>query len=328
MLSLVIPVYRNEQNLDRLLQEMCALGRRLPDELEVVFVVDGSPDNCLEILRDRLTTLPIRSQLVSLSRNFGSFNAILAGLNTGLGDRFAVLAADLQEPPELILKFNEVLKNDIADVVFGCRTKRSDPWHSELSASLFWMIYRRFVVRDMPEGGVDVFGCSRKVRDHVVQLGEVNTNLIALLFWLGFRRHYIGYERLPRREGKSAWTLVKKLRYCVDSIFNFTDLPIKLLLGSGFLACSIAVVAAIVVLFAKWRGDVTVPGYTATALLILFFGGTMTLGIGVIGQYIWLSLQNVRRRPNYVVATAEQFRNDPIPVNVRTQRLGEFASLK
>lgn len=324
MLSLIIPVYRNEANLDRLLVELCSLDQRFPDDLEVIFVVDGSPDRCLELLRTQLPSLPLRSELISLSRNFGSFNAIVAGLNAGSGNCFAVLAADLQEPPDLVLQFYEILNADVADIVFGCRTKRTDPWLSELSARLFWALYRRFVVKDLPAGGVDIFGCTRQVRDHIVRFREANTNLIALLFWLGFRRQYVGYERLPRLEGESAWTLVKKLRYCVDSIFNFTDLPIRLLLGAGVLACAVAVLAGFAVLIAKLNGDIAVPGYAATALLILFFGGTMTLGIGVIGQYIWLSLQNVRHRPNFVIASAERF---SIDVSQNVSRFREDAAV-
>jgi polyisoprenyl-phosphate glycosyltransferase len=320
MLSLVIPVYRNEDNLDRLLAELCKLKERLPDELEVVFVVDGSPDASLQILRDRLPALSLRSQLVSLSRNFGSFSAVLAGLGVGRGDQFAVLAADLQEPPELILQFQEVLKSDTADIVFGCRTKRSDPWMSELTSTIFWMIYRKFVIKDMPKGGVDVFACSKKVRDHLLQFRETNTNLIALLFWMGFRRHYIGYERAPREGGESGWTFAKKLEYCLNSIFSFTDLPIRLLLTTGFAGSSLAVVAAIVVLIAKLRGDIAVPGYTITVLFILFFGGLITLGLGVLGQYLWLSLQNIRRRPNYLIATSEHYSDGTTSEAVESSR--------
>ena len=165
MLSLVIPVYRNEENLDRLLAELCALRSRLQDGLEVVFVVDGSPDRSLEILRERLPKEPLQSQLVSLSRNFGSFSAILAGLTVGAGDHFAVMAADLQEPPDLVLRFHQILKSNAADIVFGCRSKRSDPWLSDVASSLFWLIYRKLVVKEMPKGGVDMFACTREVRE-------------------------------------------------------------------------------------------------------------------------------------------------------------------
>jgi polyisoprenyl-phosphate glycosyltransferase len=307
MLSLIIPVYKNENDLERLLLALQNLKQRLPDLLEVIFVVDGSPDACLQNLRSKLPNIPLQAQLISLSRNFGSFNAVLAGLSAGCGDHFAVLAADLQEPPELILQFSAILKSDCADIVFGCRTKRSDPWLSELFSSIFWGIYRRFVVKDMPRGGVDVFACSRNVRDHLIRFREINTNLIALLFWMGFRRQYISYERAQRQSGRSAWTLAKKLEYCLNSIFNFTDIPIRILLGLGAAGSSSAILAAFVVLLAKLRGRVPVPGYTITILFILFFGGLVTLGLGVIGQYLWLALQNTRGRPNYLVAASERY---------------------
>ena len=305
MNSLVIPVYRNEANLDRLLAELVQLAARVPGELEVVFVVDGSPDRCLQTLRERLPSLPLRSQLLSLSRNFGSFAAIAAGLESARGDCMAVMAADLQEPPELVPQFFEVLGAGRADIVFGVRSGRSDPWLSEAASNLFWLLYRKLVIKDMPRGGVDVFGCTREVCDHLLQLQGIDSNLIALLFWLGYRREYIIYRRQPRLEGKSAWTLRKKLRYGLNSIFNFTDLPILLLLYAGAIALVLAVAASILVIAAKLRGDIQVPGYTPIVLVSLFFGALTSLGFGIVGQYLWLALQIGRRRPSYVVRSAE-----------------------
>jgi polyisoprenyl-phosphate glycosyltransferase len=305
MNSLVIPVYRNEANLDRLLAELVKLNSSLAGGFEVVFVVDGSPDRCLQILREKLPLLPLRTRLISLSRNFGSFAAIAAGLESARGSNLAVMAADLQEPPELILQFFDVLANGRADIVFGVRGGRSDPWLSEITSNLFWFLYRKLVVKDIPRGGVDIFGCTREVRDRLLQLQGIDSNLIALLFWLGYRREYIVYERRRRLEGKSAWTLRKKLRYCLNSIFNFTDLPIQLLLWAGALALLLAISASILVVVAKLRGDIQVPGYTPIVLTSLFFGALTSLGFGIVGQYLWLSLQVGRRRPNYIVSSAE-----------------------
>jgi glycosyltransferase involved in cell wall biosynthesis len=272
----------------------------------VVFVVDGSPDRCLEILRETLPSLPLRTQLLSLSRNFGSFAAIAAGLERARGGNMAVMAADLQEPPELILQFLEVLDAGRADIVFGVRGRRSDPWLSEIASNIFWFLYRKLVIKDLPRGGVDVFGCTREVRDHLLQLQGVESNLIAHLFWLGYRREYIVYERQRRLEGKSAWTFGKKLRYCLNSIFNFTDLPIQLLLYSGAIALLLAVSASIFVIVAKLRGDIPVPGYTPIVLATLFFGALTSLGFGIVGQYLWLALQTGRRRPKYIICSAEE----------------------
>jgi hypothetical protein len=132
-------------------------------------------------------------------------------------------------------------------------------------------------------------------------MGEVRTNLVALLFWLGFRRKFVPYRRQARREGRSAWTFTKKLRYAVDSIFSFTDLPLRFLLFIGAAACLLAVVAATVVLIGWLRGTIPVLGYTPLMLAITFFGGSFSLALGVVGQYVWLSLQNTRQRPPFVV---------------------------
>jgi glycosyltransferase involved in cell wall biosynthesis len=304
--SLVIPVYKNEANLQRLLAELVKVAGSIPGELEVVFVVDGSPDRCLQILRETLPSLPLRTQLLSLSRNFGSFAAIAAGLERARGANMAVMAADLQEPPELIGRFFAVLNAGRADIVFGVRGGRSDPWLSEIASNSFWFLYRKLVIRDLPKGGVDVFGCTREVRDQLLQLQGVEDNLVALLFWLGYRREYIVYERQPRLEGKSAWTFGKKLRYCLNSIFNFTDLPIQLLLYSGATALLLAVCASILVIAAKLRGDIPVPGYTPIVLATLFFGALTSLGFGIVGQYLWLALQTGRRRPKFIIRSAEE----------------------
>ena len=301
MFSLVIPVYKNEANLQALLEALLDLSDRLAGNLEVVFVVDGSPDRCHEILEQRLPRLPLRSQLLLLSRNFGAFSAVMAGLETATGEYFAVLAADLQEPPELAEKFFRELEQDNTDLVFGTREERDDPFIGRVLSWMFWKTYRRFVISDMPHGGIDVFGCNRLVRDRLLQFQESNTNLIALLFWMGYRRSFVPYARSARTEGRSAWTFRKKLRYCLNSIFNFTDLPIKLLLYLGLLGLAIAAIWSAVVIISKLMGGIPVPGYAAIVIAILFFGGLTSLGLGIVGQYLWLTLQNTRQRPNYIV---------------------------
>lgn len=307
MLSIVIPVYRNEASLPRLLQELEGLNAHVPGEIEAVFVVDGSPDESLRILRDRLPAWPVRSQLLELSRNFGSFAAMAAGLREARGARLAVLAADLQEPPELMLEFDRLLASGEADVVVGHRVGRADPLLSRILSASFWGLYRRFVVREMPKGGVDIFGFTRAVRDQLVQLEEVHTNLAALVLWLGYRRRFVPYERRARQEGVSAWTITRKLRYALDSVFSFTDLPARMLLALGAAGMAFAAVAGITVLIMWAVGRIPVLGYTPLMLVTTFFGGLTALGLGVLGEYVWLTLQNTRRRPNFVVRTREQF---------------------
>ena len=305
MLSLVIPVYRNQDNLPRLFQAIDGLAQRMPNGFEVVFVIDGSPDQSLDLIRKHVETTPVRAQVIELSRNFGSFAAIAAGLRHAEGSHIAVMAADLQEPPELVLEFHRLLAGGEADVVLGFRSRRADPLWSRALSSAFWMVYRRLVSHEMPAGGVDVFGCTAAVRDVLVTLTESSSNLVTLLFWVGFRRVLVPYERQARQEGHSGWTLGRKIRYALDSIFNFTDLPVRALLWLGAAGTTLALVAGVTVLVGWWMGRVKVLGYTPLMLVVTFFGGLTALGLGIVGQYLWLTLQNARQRPNYIVRSAQ-----------------------
>jgi len=148
------------------------------------------------------------------------------------------------------------------------------------------------------------------VRDRLVQLREPTTNLIALFFWLGFRRAYVSYDRERRRDGRSAWTIAKKLRYGFDSLFSFTDVPIRLLLLLGVVGTVSAVVFAVLLLSAALAGQITVPGYAPTVLIVTFFGSITSLGLGILGQYVWLILQTTRGRPGYVIDHSESFRSE------------------
>jgi len=307
VISVVIPVFKNSETIAPLLASLAELAGRLDDALEVVFVVDGSPDDSYERLRAGLPGKPFQSQLLALSRNFGSFAAIRAGLEAAKGDTFAVLAADLQEPPDLVLEFHRRLRAGGTDIVVGTRVSRADPLLSRVGSNLFWWAYRRFVQRDIPPGGVDVFGCTRQVRDQIIALDESNSSLIGLLFWVGFRRESVPYHRRPRPSGRSAWTLAKKVRYLTNSVFNFTDLPVRLLFWLGCLGTMGSIVGGAVVLFAKLTGHVPVPGYTATILVIVFFGALNCLGLGIIGGYVYRTLENTKRRPNYLVASRTMF---------------------
>ena len=307
MLSLVIPVYRNAGNLAALLEALNKLDKQVGGDMEVVFVVDGSPDDSLQILARALPHTGFRSQLLSLSRNFGAFSAIRAGLEAGAGECLAVMTADLQEPPELVATFYQKLNSGEVDVVIGVRAARADPLLSRCMSALFWMIYRRFVQPEIPPGGVDVFGCTRDVRDHLLRLPESNSSLVAQLFWVGFRRTQVPYERREREVGRSAWTMAKKFRYLADSVFAFSDLPIRVLFRVGVLALSVSVIMLIVVVLWKIYGAIPVPGYAATVTLVMFFGALNCLGLGIVGGYVWRTFENTKTRPNYIVARRERF---------------------
>lgn len=311
----MIPVYRNSANVPELLTALTTLSGEIPD-LEVVFVVDGSPDDSRLQLAAALPRLGFSTQLLSLSRNFGTFAAIRAGLTAARGDFYAVMAADLQEPPELIVELYRALRAGEHDLAVGRRTARHDPFLNRFFAAIYWRLYRRFVQPEIPEGGVDIFGCNRLVRDHLLALEERSSSLVGLLFWVGFRRATVPYVRRKRTAGKSAWTFRKRLGYLADSVFSFSDLPIRLLFRLGVLGIVVSLSFGLVVLAMRISGSISVPGYAATVLTVVFFGGLNSLGLGIIGGYVWRAFENSKGRPAYIVASHEVFGAafEPTPV--------------
>ena len=304
--SLVVPVFRNEANIPGLLTRCAELSRALDGDLEVVFVVDASPDRSWELLHEGLQEADYSVQLVALSRNFGSFAAIRQGMECAGGNAIAVMAADLQEPADLILEFFSTLATGDYDIVLGSRGERKDPALSSLLSRTFWAIYRRLVMPEIPPGGVDVFGCNRRFADELLKLEETNNFLVGQLMWLGFRRRTIRYDRQERTHGRSAWTLVKKFRYLVDSVYAFTSLPITALLLMGVVGLGAAAALAIAVIIAKITGGVAVPGYAATVITILFFSGINLVGLGIIGLYVWKAYVNTMQRPQSIIMRHEK----------------------
>lgn len=306
MYSLIIPVYKNEESIPPLLEALEWIEGQLSSSLEIVFVIDGSPDNSYLKLKTLLPKKKINYQLIRLSKNFGSFAAIRAGLASATGKYFAVMAADLQEPKELAVNFFNELSKEEHDVIIGTRESRNDPLFSKISSTLFWTLYQKWVQPEMPRGGVDMFGCNSLFKSELMLLRESNSSLIGLIFWLGFRRKIIFYSRQERLHGKSAWTFKKKFKYMMDSVFSFSDLPIKILLNTGFIGIGVSVFISILVLLSKFFGLINVPGYTATVLLIIFFGSLNSFGLGIIGNYIWRAFENTKRRPESVILSIEK----------------------
>jgi glycosyltransferase involved in cell wall biosynthesis len=304
--SVVVPVYRNEATLPELLRQLAELHRLRREAFEVVFVVDGSPDNSYAVLKRQLPDMPFASQLISLSRNFGSFAAIRAGLTAAQGAVMAILAADLQQPVSSVGEFFAALEGG-ADIVIGQRSSRADPWFSKMASLTFWRFYRRFVQPQMPMGGVDAFGCTRQVRDILVALPEVNTALVGLLFWVGFRRELVTYVRASRASGKSGWTLDRKLRYAFDTTFAFSDFPITLMVVAGVIGIGGAMVSSIGVLIGWATGVIDVRGYTPLMLAVLFSFSTTLLALGIVGGYVWRIFENTKGRPVPLVQSAERF---------------------
>ncbi len=307
--TLIIPVYRNEEFLPEVLQAVQEIAAQVAGTLEVVFVVDGSPDRSEDWLLQHLPAFTVPSQLIALSRNFGSFTAVRTGLTAARGSYIAVMAADLQEPPDLMNEFFTSLAEG-HDVVVGTRTGRDDPTASQLSARVFWRLYKFLVQPEIPASGVDVFAVSRRARDALLQLDEAHSSLIAQLFWIGFPRAQVPYERRVRKYGSSGWTWRKKAKYLLDSVFSFTAIPITLLMFIGFAGTVGFLLLGVALMAARAFGLVAVPGYTAIMVTILFSASLILLGLGIVGSYVWRAYENTKQRPLGIVRERIQFNAD------------------
>ena len=274
-------------------------------------MVDGSPDDSAEVLAEVVPRQGLAVQVLEHSRNFGSFAAIRTGLAAARGDFIGVMAADLQEPPEVMLGFFEQLPSGDYDVAVGRRASRDDPGSSALMSKIFWGLYRRTINPDIPPGGVDVFACTREVAQRLTLLDEAHTSLVALLYWVGYRRVEVPYDRVARSEGTSGWTLRKKVTYLSDSVFAFTRIPIHALTALGVVGTVITLVVALVVLVSFLAGQIESPGYTPLMLTMLFSTFLLLTGMGVLGSYVWRTYENTKRRP--VALTRSHWIHDPQP---------------
>ncbi|HEY4809758.1 MAG TPA: glycosyltransferase family 2 protein [Solirubrobacteraceae bacterium] len=307
LMSVVVPIYLNGETLCDLVHRLEDLSELLSGRIEAIFVIDGSPDDSGAVLRTLLRRSVLRSRLLWHSRNFGAFAAVRTGLSVAVGQCIVVMSADLQEPAGLAIAFYQALATGEYEVAVGVRRERHDPLASRIGSSWFWAIYCRLVQPEMPIGGVDVFACTLEVRDALLSLCESNTSLVGLLIWLGYRRAEIPYARAPRAAGRSSWTLRKKVRYLLDSIYSFTDLPINMLLAIGVTGVLLSSTGGLAVFFVWAIAGIRIAGYTPIMLTLLMLGSLTLSGLGVVGSYVWRTYENSKRRPHAVATLSESF---------------------
>jgi polyisoprenyl-phosphate glycosyltransferase len=300
-LSIVVPVYYNELNLPDTVPQLLALEPSLPGwRMELVFVDDDSGDRSLEILHDQQRIHPDRITVVKLTRNFGSMSAILAGFTVATGDCVGMIAADLQDPPELFVEMAHEWERG-TKAVFAVRADREESFSQKLFANTYYALIRRFALKDYPSGGFDFFLIDRQVVEEVLTIREKNTNLMSLIFWLGFRPVMLPYVRRARQKGKSRWTMAKKIKLFIDSFVAFSYVPIRALSLTGFTVAVGAFVYAGWVLYERLVHNIPVQGYAPIVILLALFSGIQMTMLGVLGEYLWRALDETRRRPPYVI---------------------------
>ena len=298
-LSIVIPVYYNEMNLNDLYLDLSVKVLKYLESYEIVFVDDGSKDKSFEIIKE-LAEKDTNVRFIKLSRNFGSHAAILAGLTYSTGDCAVVKTADLQEPSEILLEMFEKWKLG-NNVVLAIRKDRYEPLLQKLFSNLYYIIMKTYVLKNMPEGGFDCFLVDRKVINVLDLMYEKNTSIVGQILWVGFKSDTIYYIRQKREKGKSRWTLSKKIKLFIDSFLGFSYLPIRFISVFGIIFFLLSIVWAIFIIINRIFGGITIEGWTTLMVFSLFSSGIILLTLGILGEYIWRAFDASRNRPTYIV---------------------------
>ena len=302
LVSVVIPVYQNAGSLADLLARLRGVAEGLPGErFEFVFVDDGSKDGSFEALRG-LAAKDARVRVVKLSRNFGSGPALLAGLTEARGDCMVALAADLQDPPELLPQMLDLWRQG-RKVVLAARRSRADPLMTRLLADGFYRLFRRFALPNMPRHGFDFFLLDRSVRDLIAGIQENNAYLMGLILWMGFDPGVIHYDRAARavRYGPSMWGLGRRFKHFIDSFTAFSYFPLRAASVLGVVVAVLGVLYAVLVVVLRVVHGFPVEGWASIMVAVLLLSGVQMLMIGVLGEYLWRNLEETRRRPRFIV---------------------------
>lgn len=300
-ISIVVPCFHNELNIQEtfsaIQKDVFEKSRSI--DFELICVDDGSKDNTLLELK-KIQALDARVKIVKLSRNFGEFRAIVAGLSHSKGDAVVVISADLQDPPYLIPSMiNSWLEGE--KVVIAARSDRNESKLKKFLANTYYYFLRRLVLDDYPKYGFDFFLIDRQVVDLLVHMKEKNSTIYVQLIWTGFKPKVIEYVRQDREKGQSMWTYAKRINLFIDTFIVFSYKPIRLISTLGLAMSLIGFISAIYFLFEKIFFHVNGNGWTSLIVAILVLSGVQLVMLGIIGEYLWRNLDETRKRPLFIV---------------------------
>lgn len=308
LLSIVVPLWNEEENIPRLLQRLQQVAAGLDMRVEYIFANDGSRDRTAESVREHAAVLP-RWRLVNLSRNFGQQAAYRAGLDVATGDAVVFLDADLQDPPEMIPEM--IIKwRAGAGLVIGRRRSRAETGVRRILFDLFHSVFFYLTSGAMPRDSGTFALMDRKVAAALRALPEVNLFLPALRCWVGFEQEVVWYDRAAREgEPKQSWK--KLFSYAWEGITSFSTIPLKAISTLGILISTFGFVYAGLLISIKLLqafgilSDWNVPGFTTVAVAVFCLGGIQLLCLGIIGEYLAKVYREVKRRPIYIVKGSE-----------------------
>jgi len=299
-LSVVIPVFNEEETLDQLVERLTRALDSIGEPWEVIFVNDGSVDRSGEMLR-RFHERDPRLKSIALSRNFGHQVAISCGLDFASGAGVIVMDGDLQDPPEILPDLVGRWREGW-DVVYAVRQRRKESVVKRAAYKTFYWLLRRVSYLDIPLDSGDFSLIDRRVVDLLKSMPERNRFVRGLRTWVGLRQTGFEYARAARYAGESKYSFAKLLRLAFDGLISYSFVPLRVVSNIGMLISLTALGYMTYLLLARLAGDRTIQGWTSTVVIVLFLGGIQLLSLGVIGEYIGRIFDEVKQRPHYVIA--------------------------
>jgi dolichol-phosphate mannosyltransferase len=299
-LSIVIPIYNEEENIDSLINRLRTVVAQMQISCEYIFVNDGSKDHSFQLIKNLAVADPA-VKYIDFSRNFGHQIAVSAGLDLAAGDRVAIIDADLQDPPELIIEMFAKMDQGY-EVVYAKRNNRNgESWLKKFTAKVFYRILKSITSVKIPVDTGDFRIIDRKVVNVLKQMPEHNKFLRGQISWIGFKQTYVEYDRKVRQAGSTGYTYKKMIRLALDGITSFSNFPLKVASICGFVVSGIAFMVMIYALYSRYITKDYVEGWTSTIISVLFLGGIQLISIGIIGEYISRLSENARNRPLYII---------------------------
>jgi polyisoprenyl-phosphate glycosyltransferase len=299
-LSVIIPVFNEEKNIPLLYDRLVGVVSSMNVSYELLFINDGSKDKTLQQVKV-LISKNSAVKYIDFSRNFGHQVAVTAGLNLCKGKRVVIIDADLQDPPELILQMDSKMDEGF-EVVFAKRKKREGESLFKLAtAKIFYRLLSKVTAIDIPLDTGDFRMLDRKVVDTLNQMPEHHKFIRGMVAWIGFNQTFVEYDRDKRYAGKTGYTFRKMLRFAVDGITGFSNLPLKLATYVGFVFSGISFLMILWALYSKFFSEKYVQGWASLMISILFIGGIQLICLGLIGEYLIRMDANIRQRPLYII---------------------------
>jgi dolichol-phosphate mannosyltransferase len=310
VVSIVVPLYNEAGNVRPLLERLGAVTARLGDEadFEIVLVNDGSTDGTLAAIREEMRRRP-HVVLVNLSRNFGHQLAATAGLEIAAGEAMVLMDGDLQDPPELIEAFLRKWRQGY-DVVYAVRrTRQGESRFKVFTARVFYRIIKRLTKIAIPLDAGDFRLMSRRVVEALRRSPERHRFLRGMVSWVGFNQVSVEYDRDVRHAGTTKYPIAKMVRFAMDGITSFSDIPLRFASYFGFTVSAIAFIYALIVIAFKLfslNPPAYTPGWASTIVAVLFLGGVQLMSLGILGEYLGRVYDEVKARPLYLISDIER----------------------